>query len=204
MVKICIKCKNTLSIDNFYKHKTSADGYRNQCKECIKVSKATFYADHKSSITLQKHQYYVKNKGKKLLYEKQYYQNNKHYRLKYLRNWRINNPNYINNSIQRRIAKNLRSRIYNAIRKKYKTSSAVQELGCSLHYLKLYLQKKFYRRYSDNEIMSWDNYGSSWHIDHIKPLSKFDLTNPKEFKEACHYSNLQPMWAIENIKKSNK
>lgn len=56
------------------------------------------------------------------------------------------------------------------------------------------------RRGCDGSIMSWDNYGK-WHIDHIKPLADFDLSDPKQFKEACHYSNLQPLWAEENHKK---
>lgn len=53
--------------------------------------------------------------------------------------------------------------------------------------------------------MSWENYGFyGWHIDHIKPCSKFDLTDPKQQEQCFHYSNLQPLWAIENFKKSDK
>ena len=48
--------------------------------------------------------------------------------------------------------------------------------------------------------MSWDNYGQ-WHIDHIKPLAEFDLTNRPQFLAACHYTNLQPLWASANHKK---
>ena len=52
--------------------------------------------------------------------------------------------------------------------------------------------------------MSWDNIGRDWHIDHIFPLSKVNWENEEERKMACHYTNLQPMFAIENIKKGNK
>jgi hypothetical protein len=51
--------------------------------------------------------------------------------------------------------------------------------------------------------MSWENYGK-WHIDHIKPLSLFDLEDPEQLKQACHYTNLQPLWAEENIRKGNR
>jgi hypothetical protein len=48
--------------------------------------------------------------------------------------------------------------------------------------------------------MTWDNWTTDgWHIDHIKPLaSSFDLTDRKQFLEACHYTNLQPLWAKDN------
>lgn len=97
-----------------------------------------------------------------------------------------------------RLARNLRKRLRAALKFNSKTGSAVEDLGCSIDDLKIYLESKF-----DSE-MSWKNYGpKGWHIDHIKPLSKFDLTDTKELKKACHYTNLQPMWWKENLRKSN-
>jgi len=48
--------------------------------------------------------------------------------------------------------------------------------------------------------MSWDNHGE-WHIDHKQPLASFDLTDPDQFRAAAHYSNMQPLWASENLSK---
>ena len=53
--------------------------------------------------------------------------------------------------------------------------------------------------------MNWLNYKlDGWHVDHIRPVASFDLTNEEEFKKCFHYTNLQPLWADENLKKSDK
>ncbi len=53
--------------------------------------------------------------------------------------------------------------------------------------------------------MSWDNYGiNGWELDHIYPLSRFDLSKESEQKIACHWSNQQPLWASENRSKGAK
>lgn len=100
----------------------------------------------------------------------------------------------INFALKRR----LRHRMYMAIKNK-NDASAVRDLGCSIEEFKLYLESKF------QPDMSWDNYGLyGWHIDHIVPLANFDLTDPEQFKKACHYTNLQPLWAQDNLQKGDK
>ena len=101
------------------------------------------------------------------------------------------------NKLNERLAHSVRVRITQMI--KNKSLNTVDILGCTWEELKVYLESKF------QEGMSWENYGrDGWHIDHIKPLSKFNLNNPDELKKACHYSNLQPLWAKDNLRKSNK
>lgn len=75
-----------------------------------------------------------------------------------------------------------------------RTSKVVLALGCSLDDFRAYVAGKFTKG------MTWENYGS-WHLDHIKSLSKFDLRDPEQYAEACHYTNYQPLWAIDNRKK---
>jgi hypothetical protein len=71
-------------------------------------------------------------------------------------------------------------------------------LGCSLDKLKQHLENMF------DEDMTWENYGRrGWHVDHIKPLAAFNLTNESELAQACHYTNLQPLWAEENLQKNS-
>lgn len=75
------------------------------------------------------------------------------------------------NDIQHKLKRNLRSRVRSALKNNQKTGSAIKDLGCSVEFLKEYLESKF------RPGMSWDNYGpNGWHIDHIKPLGSFDLT----------------------------
>ena len=55
--------------------------------------------------------------------------------------------------------------------------------------------------------MTWNNYGRGagfWNLDHKVPISSFDLSNREQLKLACHYSNQQPMWAVENSSKGKK
>lgn len=129
------------------------------------------------------------------------------------RKWVVTNKVYINQykalyqqDINYKTIKILRVRLNVAIKNSLKTGSAVKDLGCSINKLKIYLQLQFHRNpRGKHEYMTWDNWSRmGWHIDHIKPLSSFDLTDPKQLKEACHYTNLQPMWSRENLIKSDK
>jgi hypothetical protein len=109
---------------------------------------------------------------------------------------------YNSNPLNRKIAINLRGRLSQAIRNNYKSGSAVRDLGCSIEELRIYLESKFYPNPETGEMMSWDNYGrSGWHIDHIRPLCRFDLTNEVQLKEACNFINLQPLWFKDNLEK---
>jgi hypothetical protein len=104
---------------------------------------------------------------------------------------------YNQSSLQRKISNYLRNRLDRAIQEKQRAGSAVNDLGCSINEFKDYIESKF-------ELgMLWENWGE-WHLDHIRPLASFDLTNKEHFLEACHYTNYQPLWAYDNIIKSNK
>lgn len=98
-----------------------------------------------------------------------------------------------------RILANLRSRMSVSLKRNTKKSSILKYFNCSIEELKLHLESKF------KEGMSWENYGKNgWHVDHIRPLSSFDLKIEENLKIAWHYTNLQPLWAIDNIKKGDK
>lgn len=95
---------------------------------------------------------------------------------------------------QRKLAKNLRIRLNRAIKGGWKKGSAVELLGCSVEDAMMHIEALF------EPGMSWDNWGE-WHIDHIRPLASFDLEKAAQLAEACHYTNLRPLWKADNLRK---
>jgi hypothetical protein len=117
------------------------------------------------------------------------------------KNYFIKNPYKVDpiKALKRRISVNLRNRLNRAIKGNYRTGSAVRDLGCSINGVKSHLESLF------QPGMTWENYGcKGWHIDHITPLNAFDLCDLQQVKKACHYMNLQPLWAKDNISKSDR
>jgi hypothetical protein len=109
--------------------------------------------------------------------------------------------NYIRENIDARLARSLRNRLNSALladkRGPYKTNGAIKLLGCTWQEFLQHIAAQF------TPGMIWENYGL-WHIDHIRPCSSFDLTDPEQQKKCFHYKNLQPLWATDNFKKSGR
>ena len=107
--------------------------------------------------------------------------------------------NLLRTNPQFALASRVRSRISVAMRRLGgKNGNKTKDLiGCSFEFLKEHIESQF------KTGMSWEN-RSSFHIDHIRPLASFDLTDPEQLKAACHWTNLQPLYPIENIRKSDK
>jgi hypothetical protein len=98
-----------------------------------------------------------------------------------------------------KVQQNIRARVSGMIKgvKTYRIGSIENMFGCSRDHLIDHIESKFTAK------MTWENYGSYWHLDHIIPISSFDLTDPKQCKQANHWTNLQPLEAAANIAKSN-
>jgi hypothetical protein len=97
----------------------------------------------------------------------------------------------------RKYKNRIRKKVRDIIKEKYGTGYSIL-LGCSTAEFKSYIENQFKRG------MSWDNYSlEGWHLDHIMPLASFNLENPEEVKKAFHFTNYQPLWAQENLYKSD-
>ena len=179
--------------------------YELKNKEAIKKRKKQYHFDNKDKIKKYQDQWKLKNKDKMKEYDKQWRLNNPEKARAKDRKYKSNNKDklrerekrYYNNNLNRRLRCKLTSRMYHAIKGLNKSKSTMVLTGCSLEYLKDYLESQF-----DDE-MSWSNYGA-WHIDHILPCCSFDLKQPEEQKKCFHYSNLQPLWAVDNFIKGSK
>jgi hypothetical protein len=102
-------------------------------------------------------------------------------------------------ALEFRLLAALRNRLCDAIRGKNKSAKTQELLGCTVDELINHLQGQF------QPGMNWDNWRhDGWHIDHIIPCSSFDLTDPQQQRKCFHYSNLQPLWAFDNLSKGAK
>lgn len=217
---VCNKCRENQSLDKFYwRHYLERSTVQSICKKCIyerhktwielnshenKKYKASYYIKNKKRIVDVKKEQYKQNKDKILSYCREYYTKNSSKIKQRSKVYREKNKTKINTyfknrraaDIQFKISQNLRNRFGKLFRCSKRPGSAVKDLGCSIEQLKQHLESKF------QPGMTWDNYGLyGWHVDHIVALAKFDLTDQQQFLKACHYTNLQPLWAEDNIKK---
>lgn len=140
-----------------------------------------YYQANTEAIRDNKKSYYVANKDSINRYKREYVRKR------------------LATDINFKLSYYLRDRLRKAILGNQKAGSAVRDLGCTVPELKQHLESKF------QEGMNWENHGMyGWHIDHIIPLASFDLTDREQFLKACHYTNLQPLWAEDNLSKGDK
>ena len=203
-MKVCSKC-------GIEKDNSCFEHYRNQCKDCRRASKKQsdkkYYESNKETINAKKKKYYQGNRQH--LYEKQ-------------KEWRVANPDYMKEYLKeynkeyknnpKRIAYNkeyrqrpivklredIRTLIRMSINKRshyIKNTKTEQILGCTIDEFVEYIQSKF------QEGMTLENHGE-WHLDHIIPIST--AKTEEEVIKLNHYTNYQPLWAEDNLKKSNK
>ena len=203
--KECFKCKKKISLDNFHKQKASKDGRSSYCKLCHKAYNVLNKKKNKQKIKEQHRVYRLKHRDKLNASRKEWGKNNpdkvarnarKHrekYRVELNKKRREKRKQNINFKLRVAIS----NRIRLAINRGSKNSTSYDLLGCTWEELRFHLEKQF------SLGMNWDNYGK-WHIDHIKPCCSFNLTDLEQQKLCFHYSNLQPLWAEDNFKKSGK
>lgn len=177
--KVCTSCQEEFPATSEYfgKHKGGKYGLLAKCKVCHKNYQKELYLKHRNKRLNDVKKYQIKNKNK------------------IRKRLAKSTLNRYHNDTHFKIKMNLSRRLRQFIKKEGKRT--VDFIGCSIDYIKIHLEKQF------TTGMTWDNYGK-WHIDHIMPCASFDLTDPEQQKKCFHYSNLQPLWAVDNLRKSDK
>jgi hypothetical protein len=166
--------------------------YREINKEKIAVKKQKYYQENRSKINCKCRKYYQQNKEKCLESIRKYHEENKEkitdYRRKYFRERRKEDPQF-------RLTNNIRGALGMCLKKARleKNDRTFKYISCSPSFLLERLEK-----------MRIERGLTEYHIDHMMPLSSFDLSDPKQLRRAWHFSNLQLLSAVDNLKKSNK
>lgn len=217
--KQCTKCGEVKPFSEYSKNsKNETTGLQPKCKAC----NSAYHKQNREKRKANMAKYYQRNTDKFAEYGQKRYQENKkeilaqcaEYRSKnkdklraYFKDYTKKNLDKINerNKVRKKtdpsfkVRCNLRSRLSFILKNEKKSDSTEKLLGCTYEEARQHLENQF----ADG--MSWDNYGMyGWHIDHIIPCASFDMTDPEQQRKCFHYTNLQPLWAEDNLRKSDK
>lgn len=221
--KGCSKCKEVKPLSEFFNSKNTKNGKRPECKVCTKKDNSTrdysklkteYYENNKTEILKRQRERYKEDSSKKKEYvennkETIYKKNSDYYKTWYQKNREkklLSNKLYdekrLSEDPEYKLRQRLRSRLTSSLKKygkvPFKERNIHLLIGCSLAELRLHLEGLF------KDDMTWENHGKLWHIDHKKPCSLFNLIDIEEQRKCFHFSNLQPLYAIENLKKNAK
>lgn len=179
--KVCRgPCGQNKNVTEYFISKQNKDGLHSYCKECSRLKSKEW------SIRKNKEWGVNPNKNKRA---KQSQAEIRDKQRKRKNNRMIKDSNF-------RLISNLRSRTCKAL-KGIKNKTTEELLGCSIEDFWSFLEKQF------TEGMTRKNHGKfGWHIDHIIPLSS--AKTPEEIEKLFHYTNCQPLWAKDNLKKGNR
>jgi hypothetical protein len=186
--KICKRCESVCPLSEFKYGK-------NYCYSCQKLYANEWKAKNRERVAEYNKKYKAEHRDEISIYNTAYSLNNRdtiqqRSSANYLRLYH-EDPNF-------KVAHLLRARVRKTLNGNIRADSALEFLGCTLDFFKAWLT------YCFAEDMNFDNHGNIWHIDHTIPCSKFNFTNDSEQKICFHWSNMKPMYAVDNISKNNR
>ena len=193
--KVCTKC-NEEKMETEFPFRNDNQKYRSWCKICEAERVRIYTSENKESVK-------ASQKAKQQKYKEKYYARHKEWITENLESHReyhrVYSADRYNNDINFRLANVLRSRVLSAVKSGggEKAEKTMELLGCSVQHVRDHLESQF------TEGMTWETQGE-WHVDHIRPCASFDLEDPEEQKRCFHWTNLQPLWAQDNIRKGAK
>lgn len=223
--KKCSKCGEEKELNEFYNKKGCKDGVNSHCKECVKKKSILYRKENLEKVRERDKINNAKNKDYIKEYNIKYRKNNKEYLAAQQKKKYESNKSYYNNLSKQyqednkveilvkhkkyikekrkkdplfRLKCVLRVRLYHSL-KQYdlnKDEHTIEYLGISIGEFKNFISNKFLPE------MDWENYGRIWELDHIIPVSKFNLMDENQLKECFYYLNYQPLFKTTEIAKS--
>ena len=194
MIKQCSSCKQSLLLSEFHKDKSKKDGLCHKCKSCKKLCNKRWSDNNRDRRRVSATEYRVLNKGKIATQQRAWYYRNK-------TSVPPKGPpraTAITCPILRKLKHNIRCLVrksYN--RQGYRKSSKTQDiLGCDFATFQQHLQATFIENYG---ILPSEYPDTELHMDHIVPVSS--AKNEQEMLELNHFTNLQLLFATDNMKK---
>lgn len=180
-----------------------------QAKENNRLYMVDYVANNRAAVNARKRERYQRVKDEEAIKRKVYYGKNREKILPVVRRYaKANGPKIYRRACVRHAFVPEDAAVYHMrsiLRVAFKwknpkeNCAAASYLGCSVTEAKNYIASKF------ESGMSWDNWGlHGWHVDHIRPVSSFDFDDPAWAYEVSHYTNLQPLWAEDNMAKGSK
>lgn len=185
-MKVCTKCGIEQDDSEFVFGKSK----KNSCKACGRLACKAYKANNRTKIAKYNKVYKEEHKEEVSVYNRKYLEENRETIQENFKNRRKNNPNF-------RLRLNLSKRIQDLLKSKKNRKCYNNFIGCSLDEIKKWLESNFYGE------MTWENYGSVWHIDHVIPCVHFNLENEEEVKVCFNWANVQPLFAKHNLSKSD-
>lgn len=203
--KRCCTCKLEKDVSLFGKSTGQKDGLRKRCKECNNKGNAEYRARHPEASAAASANWAKRNPEKVKEKQRRFVdRKGANYSAEVMAKWRSENPDRHKENDLRyrslphvRVHRTIRERLRNILRGKSK--GTFDHFDFTRDQLIRHLEQQF------TNGMSWDNFGD-WHIDHITPLSSFDISSEDDpnLKSAWCLSNLRPLWAEENLRKHAK
>lgn len=193
--KKCTKCGEEKNVTDFYKDKGVKSGIGSRCKDCVKKCSRESQLKNSSQRKEYLKEYSLKNKDRLTSNRRKYVEKHRGKFRNYHREYQVKSRKVDN---IKKIKHNVRNRLWSAFdNNNWKKDGSQKLIGCDYNFVINYLESMF------DDKMTWDNYGLyGWHIDHIIPLNT--AKTKEEMEKLCHYTNLRPMWAKENLSRPKK
>lgn len=190
----CSRCDQIKTRDGFGPDKRNRTGLQSGCRQCDNNKQQEYRrTDHGRDMrNISDIKYRLSNKGRQKHKEYKQSDHGRFIRSKSRKERLRSDPKF-------KMTEILRNRLRHAIRRTkhgsvVKSARTLDMLGCSMDEFIKHIEQQF------QPGMSWENHGA-WHIDHVLPCASFDLTDPAQQKTCFNFSNMQPLWAEDNIKK---